>query len=136
MKNYKYIIIGLLLAALLLFASTAHATQFIATAYDLSPQSCGKHKDHPHYGITASGFNLTGHTWQSARVISADLSVLPLHTKVKINFPAPYEYMDGIYTVKDTGGGIHRHHIDIFMGENAHAEAIKFGRRHVIVTVL
>ena len=136
MSKIKYLIIGLLLAALILCASTVHAETFIATAYDLSPSSCGKSRDHWAYGITASGYNLKGHTWDSARTVAANLSVLPLGTRLYIKFPAPYEYMNGTYTVRDTGGGVHGNHVDVFFGEDAHAEAIQFGRRHVIITVL
>jgi len=125
---------GLLLTALLLCTATVHAESFIATAYDLSPASCGKSRDHWAYGITASGYNLKGHTWDSARTVSADLSVLPLGTQLHIKFPVPYEHMNGIYTVRDTGGGVHGSHIDIFFGEDAHAEAIRFGRRSVYIS--
>ena len=132
--NIKKIVAGLILIALLLYASTVHAENYIATAYDLSPVSCGKSRDHWAYGITASGYNLKGHTWSSARTVSADLSVLPLGTKIHISFPEPYHYMTGVYTVRDTGGSVHGNHIDIFFGENAYAEAIKFGRRSVYAT--
>ena len=136
MSKIKYLVAGLLLAVLILCASTVHAETFIATAYDLSPASCGKYKGHPAYGITASGYNLSGHTWSTARTVSADTSVLPLGTKIQISFPAPYRHMDGIYTVRDTGGGVCGNHLDIFFGEEAHTEAIKFGRRMINVTVL
>lgn len=134
MFKIKYLIIGLSLITSLLYASTVHAENYIATAYDLSPANCGKSRDHWAYGITASGYSLKGHTWSSARTVSADLSVLPLGTKLHISFPEPYHYMSGIFTVRDTGGGVHGNHIDIFFGEDAHAEAIKFGRRSVYVT--
>ena len=127
---------GLLLTALLLYAATVHAEHYIATAYDLSPASCGKSRDHWAYGVTASGYNLKGHTWDSARTVAADLSVLPLGTQLHIKFPAPYEYMDGIYTVRDTGGGVCGNHVDIFFGEDAHAEAVQFGRRNVHIARL
>lgn len=125
----------LFLSSLFIFllAMPVHAEQFIATAYDLSPQSCGRSKDHPHYGLTASGYSLKGHTWASARTISADLSVLPLGTQLYISFPEPYAHMNGTYTVRDTGGGVHGSHIDIFFGEDAHHEAIQFGRRSVYI---
>lgn len=132
--NIKKIATGLLSAAILLWTSTACANHYIATAYDLSPASCGKSRDHWAYGVTASGYNLKGHTWSSARTVSADLSVLPLGTKLHISFPEPYHYMSGTYTVRDTGGGVHGNHIDIFFGEDAYAEAIKFGRRSVYIT--
>lgn len=125
----------IVLAAVLFIAPSAYAQQYVATAYDLSPQSCGKSRDHHAYGITASGHSLKGKTWED-RTVSADLSVLPLGTKIHIRFPAPYGYMDGTYTVRDTGGGIHGHHIDIFFGEDAYRDAIRFGRRAVSITVL
>lgn len=128
----KSLAIALVLSALC--HMPAAANNYIATAYDLSPQSCGKHPGHPAYGRTASGFNLAGHTWDSARTVSADLSVHPLGTKLHISFPYPYQHMDGIYTVRDTGGGVRGNHLDIFFGENAHQEALRFGRRNVYVT--
>jgi len=117
----------------ILFCMPVYAESFIATAYDLSPQSCGRSKDHPHYGLTASGYSLKGHTWASARTISADLSILPLGTQLYISFPEPYSHMNGTYTVRDTGGGVHGSHIDVFFGEDAHHEAIQFGRRRVYI---
>ena len=134
MFKIKRLITGLILTVILSYTSAVHAENYIATAYDLSPASCGKSRDHWAYGVTASGYNLKGHTWSSARTVSADLSVFPLGTKIYISFPEPYHYMTGIYTVRDTGGGVHGNHIDIFFGEDAYAEAIKFGRRTVNVT--
>ena len=127
----KTLFASFLLAATLI--APVYAEEFIATAYDLSPQSCGRSKDHPHYGLTASGYSLKGHTWASARTISADLSVLPLGTQLYISFPEPYAHMNGTYTVRDTGSGVHGSHIDIFFGEDAHHEAIQFGRRSVYI---
>ena len=129
----KKIAAGLLLITTFFCMPSAYAGEFIATAYDLSPQSCGKYPGHPSYGITASGHSLKGKTWQD-RTVSADLRILPLGTKINIKFPAPYNYMDGIYTVRDTGGGVYGNHIDIFFGEYAHSEALRFGQRTVYVT--
>ena len=130
----KKLIIGLITTAFLLCSSVVYAESYVATAYDLSPQSCGKARDHWAYGVTASGYNLKGHTWDSARTVSADLSVLPLGTQLYITFPDPYGHMSGTYTVRDTGGGVRGRHLDIFFGEDAHAEAIQFGRRTIHVT--
>jgi len=132
MNKMKYILIAALMAVFL-FTSTAHANWYIATAYDLSVECCGKPKSDPNYGLTASGFNLKGHTWHSARTVSADLSVHKLGTQLYIKFPEPYAHMDGVYTVRDTGGGVVRHHLDIFFGEDAYEEAIKFGRQRIEV---
>ena len=93
------LIIGLITTAFLLCSSVVYAESYVATAYDLSPQSCGKARDHWAYGVTASGYNLKGHTWDSARTVSADLSVLPLGTQLYITFPDPYGHMSGTYTV-------------------------------------
>lgn len=133
MNKIKYILIAALMAAFL-FTSTAHADSYIATAYDLSVECCGKSKSHPSYGVTASGFNLKGHTWHSARTVSADLSVHRLGTQLYIKFPEPYSHMDGIYTVRDTGGGVVGYHLDIFFGEDAYEAAIKFGRQRIEVS--
>lgn len=132
MNKIKYVLIAALMAVFL-FASTAHADWYVATAYDLSPTSCGKSRDHWAYGITASGYNLKGHTWDSARTVAADLSVHKLGTQLYIKFPEPYSHMDGVYTVRDTGGGVSGYHLDIFFGEDAYEEAIKFGRRKIEV---
>ena len=138
MQIFRDLFWALLMSAILmgslLYCLPATAENYIATAYDLSPQSCGKSKDHWAYGITASGYNLKGHTWDTARTVSADLSVHKLGTRLHIIFPAPYEYMSGIYTVRDTGGGIIGRHLDIFFGEDAHTEAQHFGKRTVFVT--
>lgn len=136
MYKIRHLIVNLLLTILVLCASTVHAESFTATAYDLSPGSCGKSRDHWAYGITASGYNLKGHTWESARTVAADTSVFSLGTQLYIKFPEPYEHMNGIYTVRDTGGGVSGYHIDIFFGEDAHEEAIQFGKRSVYVSRL
>ena len=130
----RKLMVSLITTVMLLCAATVHAEHYIATAYDLSPASCGKSRDHWAYGVTASGYNLKGHTWDSARTVAADLSVLPLGTQLHIKFPSPYEHMDGIYTVRDTGGGVRGNHVDVFFGEDAHAEAIQFGRRSVYIS--
>lgn len=110
---------------------------FTATGYDLSVASCGKSKSHPQYGVTRSGFNLSGHTRESAMVIATDPNVIPLGTKVKVTFPEPYEHFGGIYESKDTGSAIKGNIIDIFMGENvSREEVMRFGRRKVKVEVL
>lgn len=127
----KKILLCLLIS--LFFSTPVCAEYYIATAYDLSPQSCGKHRNDPSYGITASGFNLKGHTWQTARTVSADLSIHKLGTKLYVEFPTKYSHMNGIYTVRDTGGGVHGNHLDIFMGEYSYNEAINFGRQQIYV---
>lgn len=115
----------------------ARAFTVEVTAYDLSEASCNKGASHPSYGITASGMSLEGHTWESARAIAVDPSVIPLGAQVRIKFDDPeWQYLDGVYTAVDTGGAINGNRIDLFMGEGAHAEAMAFGRRTAKVVIL
>ena len=112
----------------------AYISQFIVTAYDLSYDSCEKTADHPAYGITASGENLVGQTWQQARKIAVDPDIIPLGAKVYIRFQDPrFSHYDGIYQAADTGGAIEGKRLDLFHGdyhqEEAHPEVIAFGKR-------
>lgn len=113
---------------------------FIATAYDLSVQSCGKPIGHPQYGITSNGTNLAGKTREQAMSIAVDPNVIPLGSQVKITFPEPYTHFNGIYTANDTGGAIKGKKIDIFMGDfnnnKTHQSVWDFGVREVEVQIL
>ncbi|HOM01541.1 MAG TPA: 3D domain-containing protein [Acetivibrio sp.] len=108
-----------------------------ATAYDLSYKSCGKTREHPLYGITASGARAT-----VGRTIAVDPSVIPLGTRVYISFPVAYSHLDGIYIAEDTGSLIKGNKIDVFFGEDKPGEtiiynkAMKFGLQEVVVYVL
>lgn len=113
------------------------SSNFTATAYDLSVASCGKSKSHPQYGITRSGYNLSGHSRSSAMTIAVDPKVIPMGSKVKVEFPNPYEHFNGTYIARDTGSAIKGNIIDIFMGEDvSNKEVMNFGRRKVKVTIL
>lgn len=91
---------------------------YIISSYDLSVQSCGKPRGSYGFGNTASGFNLVGHTRESAMTIAADTNRFPLGTKVYINFiNQNIKHMSGIYNVRDTGGAIYGNKIDLFMGD-------------------
>lgn len=111
---------------------------FVATAYDLSVDSCGKSKSHPDYGITASGFDLKEHTLESARAIAVDPKVIKLGSKVEVEFvDVSYQYLNGIYTAVDTGGAIKGKKIDVFFGSgNVSKEVKQFGVRKCKVTIL
>lgn len=67
----------------------------------------------------SGGHNLTysGTVPQAEHTISADLTLLPLNTKVMIN--------DVIYTVEDMGSSVDGNRIDIFYG--SHEEALAHG---------
>lgn len=73
-----------------------------------------------------SGLTYSGTTPQANHTISADLSILPLGTKVKIN--------DIIYTVEDMGGGVDGHKIDIYY--SSHEEALAHGLSSVEVFLI
>ena len=111
--------------------------EFEATAYDLSIQSCGKPKSSRGYGITANGTNLARHSRESAMTIAVDPNIIPLGTKVYIEFPEQFKYLNGIYTANDTGSAIKGKIIDVFMGDfqqdTTSDEVWEFGRRKVKV---
>jgi len=100
----------------------------VATAYDLSIESCGKSKDHPAYGITASGTKAT-----KGRTIAVDKRVIPLGTKVYVTFPDKYKHLNGDYIAEDTGRLIKGNRIDVFLGENVRDECMEFGKQKVQV---
>jgi len=115
--------------------------QFEVTAYDLSVQSCGKYPSHPQYGITASGVNLEGLNWQEARAIAVDPDIIPLGTKVKIEFDKKdYKVYNGVYTAIDTGSKVKGYVIDLFMGDfksvKPNQRTINFGRVDAVAFVV
>jgi 3D (Asp-Asp-Asp) domain-containing protein len=89
----------------------AQSVTYVATAYSLG-------------GRTASGKRV------SRGLIAADLSVLPLGTRVRVEAGQ----FSGEYLVADTGGAVRGKHIDIWTPSSR--EAMKFGRRLVKLTVL
>lgn len=114
--------------------------KFTITAYDLSIQSCGKKKTHPLYGITASGVDLKGQSWETARVVACDPKVIPLGSKVKIKFiDESYSVYDGIYTCADVGGAIKGKKLDFFYedtGEKVSKNALNFGVTEAYVQII
>lgn len=111
--------------------------EFEVTAYDLSVQSCGKDINHPEYGITASGVDISGMTRKKAMTIAVDPEVIPLGSKVYIEIHNPkYSYLSGIYTARDTGRLIKGHIIDLYLGEDMTDECMKFGRQKANVYII
>lgn len=99
----------------------------VATAYDLSYESCGKYPGDPYYGITASGTKAVPGT------VAVDPSVIPLGTKLYIaSTDGSPDY--GFATALDTGGAIKGNRIDLFMESNS--DANNFGIRQVKVYIL
>jgi 3D (Asp-Asp-Asp) domain-containing protein len=80
-------------------------------------------------GIQGGPKTATGHAVKPG-VIAVDPRVIPLYTKVYIQSP----WYTGYATALDTGGMIKGNKIDIAMSNRA--EAYKFGRRRVRVTIL
>lgn len=113
---------------------------FKATAYDLSVTSCGKSKSNPEYGITASGFNLSGMSRTEAMTIAVDPKIIKLGTKVRLTFVEDYySKYNGVYTARDTGGAIKGNKIDVYLGEGGtsiYKEVDKFGITKVLVEIL
>lgn len=102
--------------------------QFKMTVY-------GGHKDDREgkLGITRDGTNVNGYVDFSPRIIATNPAEIPLESKIYIKFPENIRHqktadgkdfdMNGIYTARDTGGGINEgHHIDLFMGYGPYAE--------------
>ena len=101
--------------------------EFTITAYDNSVESQGQWVDQ-----TATGFNLKGHTLESAKCLAVDPKVIPLGSKVELTFDDEYKHLDGIYIARDTGGAIKGHRIDLFMGDGVDKKKVtNFGRRKV-----
>ena len=107
------------------------------TAYTLSESSCGKGAAHPAYGLTASGRNLAGQSLESARAIAVDPRVIPLGSKVRLEFKdKDMQRYNGVYTAVDTGGAIKGNRIDLFAGEGAESLAMHIGRRQAVIQML
>ena len=117
--------------------SPAGGFDVVVTAYTLSEASCSKGTSHPAYGRTANGTNLAGHSLYSARAIAVDPRIIPLGTRVKIQFKDPeMRRFNGVYTAVDTGGAIKGNRIDLFAGEGAESLAMHIGRRQAAAALL
>jgi 3D (Asp-Asp-Asp) domain-containing protein len=91
----------------------ASGSSFTATAY-----CTGK--------VTASGTAPTAHT------VAADPAVLPLGSQIRLT--GLDKRYNGVYLVKDTGGGIRGRRIDLYIRDCR--EAVRFGRRSARVSVV
>ena len=76
-------------------------------------------------GETAAG------TKSRVGTAAADPNVLPLGSRIRVQGAGKYS---GVYSVEDTGTAVKGREIDLYMKSNA--EAKKFGRQRVRVTVL
>jgi len=105
--------------------------QFKITAYDLSIASCGRALGHPSFGKTASGYSLAHQSRTQAMSVAVDTKVIPMGSRLYIEFEEKYSKYTGIYTARDTGSAIKGNIIDIFMGDfrqnNVHPSVMEFG---------
>lgn len=97
------------------------ALKMTATAYDATFESCGKHPDHPQYGITYSGLRVR------PGIVAVDPKVIPLGT---------YLYVEGYgeALAADIGGAIKGNRIDLYY--ESPEDVAKYGKRTVKVYVL
>jgi 3D (Asp-Asp-Asp) domain-containing protein len=99
--------------------------------------SCGKARSNKNFGKTRSGYNLANKSHSEAMTIAADLDILPMGTKVYIEFKnARVSKYNGVYTVRDTGGAIHGYKLDLYIGDDAYQEAMDFGVQRAYVRVV
>lgn len=106
--------------------------EFTITAYDNSVESQEQWVDQ-----TATGFNLKGHTLETAKCIAVDPKVIPLGSEVELEFDEEYEHLDGVYIARDTGGAIKGNKIDLFMGDGVDKNVLKrFGKRKVKAKII
>lgn len=85
--------------------------QIVTTAYCSCEKCCGWST-----GITYSGTQAT-----AGRTVGANLSQFPLGTVLVID---GHEYI-----VEDTGAGVGKNHVDIYM--TSHEDALEYGKRYV-----
>lgn len=106
--------------------------EFTITAYDNSVES-----QEQWVNQTATGFNLKGHSLETAKCIAVDPKVIPLGSEVKLLFDEKYKHLDGVYIARDTGGAIKGNKIDLFMGDGIDKQIVRdFGRRKVQAIIL
>ena len=112
---------------------------FVATAYTINHESTGKSRGDSSFGITSNGYDLKGKTRASAQTVAINNNIVPIGSKVKLEFiDEKYKKYNGIYYNNDQGGAIKGHKLDLFIGDTVDSvkRAINFGKTEVIVTIL
>ncbi len=87
--------------------------------------------------FTATAYTHTGNRtrtgkWPKPGMIAVDPNVIPLGTKVYVEFSGKWSYLTGYYIAEDTGGAIKGYIIDVFMDDKNTVR--EFGRRKVKVS--
>lgn len=102
--------------------SRDYVGEFKVTWYTAGPESTGKTPDHPEYGITATGTEVT-----PGQTIAADWNVLPPGTKV---------YIEGIgeRIVEDSGGAVKGKHVDVYIPsvEEANKRGVSYAKVYIL----
>ncbi len=93
-----------------------------ATAYTSGPESTGKRKGHPQYGLTFSGTRA-----QEGQTIAVDPRRIPLGSRVYIH------ELNQSFIAEDTGAAIRGDRIDLYMEDVAQAR--RWGVRKVRIHV-
>ncbi|HSE23007.1 MAG TPA: 3D domain-containing protein [Pyrinomonadaceae bacterium] len=115
-------------------ASSSEASSEEALASNVSPAIEKEEFEVPPSLYLATAYSLKGRTASgkpvSRGMIAADPRVLPLGSRVKLEAGD----WSGEYLVADTGGMVRGRRIDIWTASSR--EAMRFGKRHVKLTVL
>lgn len=72
--------------------------------------------------------------WPEKGMIAVDPRVIPLHSRVYVEFPKGWEHLNGFYKAMDTGGAIKGDIIDVFLENESIVR--QFGRRKVKIYFL
>lgn len=104
----------------------AEAYDMSATAYTMAGLT-NRSKDHPQWGITASGMKA------QVGVIAVDRNVIPLGTKLYVESLSS-KFPDYGYAIAGDVGGFRGNHVDLYY--NTLSECYKWGNRNVRVYVL
>ena len=104
-----------------------------ATAVDQKhKQPMNRHaKKFTAFAYTSDDLTVEGKDPIAGHTIAADPRVLPLGSRVRVSGAGAYS---GVYRVGDVGGKIKGRKVDIFVEDQR--EAVRFGRRAVMLTVL
>ena len=108
---------------------------FVLLVFPILTLEAAKSKRPKSFEAMATAHSVEGETASGTKsrpgVAAADPSVLPLGSRIRVQGAGQYS---GVYTVEDTGRAIKGREIDLYM--TSAAEAKKFGRQRVRVTVL
>lgn len=99
-----------------------------STAYDLYevPKELTEELD------AKDGYTLSNKTRRDAMTVAVDNRIIPLGSKLYIEFPDMYKHYNGIYIAHDTGSLVKGKRIDVYMGDLNKDEHIKYTNNYGI----